>query len=105
MSNADRDILKLAAKAAGFYYSFTDVDSLMWVSIDNENWTPWNPLANDGEAFRLAVDLRFDMMFYSDTKGVFNNGMQFAEINLADPEAACRRAIVRAAAEIGKAMP
>jgi hypothetical protein len=68
----------------------------------------WNPLADDGDALRLAVKLRsFPVIeFWSDGGlWVFMPGdEQNAELLGTDPYAATRRAIVRAAAEIGKEM-
>ena len=74
------------------------------------DWIEWNPLVDDGDALRLAVKLMlhigvnpgnkvFCLPTYSDKPTVHEscerNGTQ-------DPYAATRRAIVRAAAEIGK---
>ena len=81
----DRELLELAAKAAGTYY------------VESESWDEnagWNPLTNDGDALRLAVKL--DILERAASIA------QFEGIN--DPYAATRRAIVRAAAEIGKSI-
>lgn len=109
----DRELLELAAKAAG---------------IDIFDWTPgghpttsgswdgiWNPLANDGDALRLAVDLRIDVYPWiseeDPTSSVMaRNGhgfraIEFASKNRGCRHAATRRAITRAAAEIGRSMP
>lgn len=95
----DRELLELAAKAAGYdYITETEGDVFAWKSRD---CIEWNPLTNDGDALRLAVKLRMDLMFYSTTKGAFVKGKQHAEEEDNDPYAAARRAIVRAAAEIG----
>ena len=62
----------------------------------------WNPLTDDGDAFRLAVRLSLPVhsgQVYSGVEGFP------PEKNNGDPFAATRRAIVRAAAEIGKIMP
>lgn len=68
----------------------------------------WNPLTDDGDAFRLAVKLDIDVLFMSDDEGRFTSAegryYAYAQHN-GDPLAATRLAIVRAAAEIGKAMP
>lgn len=112
----NRELLEMAAKACGYDTSHPwnaerllldpPVDALC---IDGVS-TGWNPLTYDGHALRLAVKLRMDLMLYSDTKGAFigsrgRSEKQFAEVVTDDPYAATRRAIVRAAAEIGKAMP
>jgi len=111
----DRELLELAAKAAGFIYKI--VDNVLYVQRKRnpkDDWYGWNPLTDDGDALRLAVKLNL-FIFHSWTyaKGedipyanvVVDNAEQkvpSGEIKGNDPYAATRRAIVRAAAEIGK---
>jgi len=88
------ELLELAAKAAG-------------LSFWQEN--SWNPLDDDGDALRLAVKLEIVVEYRRDASAAFAyNYARCLEIgennkNL-DPYAATRRAIVRAAAEIGRNM-
>ena len=97
----DRELLELAAKAAG----------LKWhnghIRVDADaDYVPWNPLENDGDAFRLAVKLRMDV--YHLAAGVCTDVCDFPDFlqfNGPDPYATKRRAIVGLAAEIGRAMP
>ena len=68
----------------------------------------WNPLTDDGDALRLAVRCDLDIELQHDC--VYANGFnvqnyQLFEWHKDDKCAATRRAIVRAAAEIGKNMP
>jgi hypothetical protein len=70
----------------------------------------WNPLEDDGDAFRLAVKLGLDLRT-ADSSYAFA-GMNMAETGLGyceclgdNPFTANRRAIVRAAAEIGRSIP
>lgn len=100
----DHELLEMAAKAAGGLVYLPDMG---WIYEDEQGnrgaW--WNPLTNDGDAFRLAVNLRMDITF-NDTD-VFAwppNGEQghSEELNNGDNEGATRRTITRAAAEIGK---
>lgn len=59
----------------------------------------WNPLTDDGDAFRLAVKLEIDICFGANY--VIADGVQQPTVNNAnDPRAAVRYAIVRAAAEL-----
>lgn len=104
----DRELLELAAKAAGLkiikwgesdYYSHRHGEvAYVCATGQNDPWgDEWNPLSDDGDAFRLAVKL--SLLCYHD--------VQIAPVNVwegQDPYAATRRAIVLAAAEIGRAM-
>lgn len=94
----DRELLELAVKAAGYW-------SAEFNCPCNSPRPEWNPLTDDGDALRLAVKLnmRVDTYYPAGTK------VEVGEISLMlphhdDPYAATRRAIVRAAAEIGKEM-
>ena len=113
----DRELLELAAKAAGVsaYWS-TDgtiqARPLFVVSVIGATGAmpyeeEWNPLKNDGDALRLAVKLcllvNIDLGISFVTDGTTESDL--SEKHGSDPCAATRRAIVRAAAEIGKAMP
>ena len=100
----DRELLELAAKAAGIKASV--VGSIFWIPEGEEMQRPWSPLTDDGDALRLAVKLSIDVLTpYDDNKsGVFYGTEELWEYASSDPYAATRRAIVRAAAEIGKGM-
>lgn len=70
---------------------------------------PWNPLTNDGDALRLAVKLKIDIhQRVAEPRVAAIAAMQSPKIeSVADEKqrlAATRRAIVRTAAEIGRAM-
>jgi hypothetical protein len=110
----DRELLELAAKAAGYELtSYQDGIEFPCYSINKA--TRWNPLTDDGDALRLAVKRRFHINIFSATDGHGIDTPGFVEIwhDDADPihteyvtagdyESATRRAIVRAAAEIGR---
>jgi hypothetical protein len=66
----------------------------------------WNPITDDGDALRLAVRLKFDIDIYYGEIASGEEGERHQTLigNDADPYAATRRAIVRAAAEIGRNM-
>ena len=104
----DRTLLELAAKAAG-------VGALKWVSDWHGPWieieptpgvfpsnsTTWNPLADDADAFRLMVTLGLVVHVGSDAARALYDGEGCTEEYSGDKAASTRRAIVRAAAEIG----
>ena len=103
-----RTLLNLAAKAAG--YKVHGSGKLFWIWKDsNVEWVDWNPLTDDGDALRLAVKLGIEMLFTKNRVGAGRHSSASAPLaaedrNTDDPYAATRRAIVRAAAEIGRNM-
>jgi hypothetical protein len=117
----DRELLELAAKAAAaagmlIIESEAGPQLLQYTLRDGtEMYRQWNPLADDADALRLAVKLKIEFYIGDDAgvatyAGYFDparpsNRQRFAvERHGDDPYAATRRAIVRAAAEIGRAM-
>jgi hypothetical protein len=86
----DRELLELAGNAAGFN-AFAGHAKQMIES-------GWNPLTDDGDALRLAVKLN---LFDENSKFTYTLWEEQLN-NESDLYAATRRAIVRAAAEIGK---
>lgn len=116
---SDRELLELAAKAAGIDYKHDNWD---WKHEDHcAFWSyddlctcgaRWNPLDDDGDALRLAVKLGLDVEMHGGNSTHPYVCAFDCERNIAeevqpedgDPYAATRRAIVRAAAEIGRNM-
>ena len=99
----DRELLELAAKAAG--YNMAKV--LDGYPMYMEGHGIWNPLTDDGDALRLAVKLGMTIEQWSEGHvyvGHRHPGNFEHEKHGTDPLAATRRAIVRAAAEIGRQM-
>jgi hypothetical protein len=110
--SADRELLELAAKAAGIvgeYHDFTGIYVSPERTPDNDAY--WNPLTKDGDALRLALTLHIEIDQVGDAiapEGNDGERMPFtgpAEGGGKVDFAATRRAIVRAAAEIGRGMP
>jgi len=108
--STDRELLELAAKAAGIDW----IKDCVW--IENGFYSPlakherisWNPLTDDGDALRLAVKLKMTIdrsevepaaFVYCDWRDSY---VEVLAKHGDDPYAATRRAIVRAAAEIGR---
>ena len=104
----DRELLELAAKAAGeltpsWYGNSAYMDGVL---------SRWNPLTDDGDALRLAVKLRINIE-HMQTMGRADFGINCWHVgrgdcgvsedgDLSDYASATRRAIVRAAASIGE---
>ena len=116
----DRELLEIAATAAG-------IEKLLGFGIDsyapywiNDPKQPepryWNPLIDDGDALRLAVSLKLEIYHAWDEVnqvcvGYPKVGKERTDISYviesykdSNISEATRRAIVRAAAEIGKSM-
>jgi hypothetical protein len=99
----DRELLELAAKAAGMTGTFQihqDPSSVFYgkpvLSIGNYEY--WNPIEDDGDALRLAVKLGISI----DPAIEGSTACVSADKKHARIERCHRRAIVRVAAEIGK---
>ena len=109
---SDRELLELAAKAARLEYvkPADDYDGSLGLSIGSNPMRTydWNPLTDDGDALRLAVKLRMSVSSWGAGAAAVvdvNNLAPVVEPHYGDdPARATRRAIVRAAAEIGKRM-
>ena len=96
----DREMLELAAKAAGIEFGWIHDTPRIRAEM---GWTPWNPITDDGDALRLAVSLRLHVSVFADAIGIGTPGWDYVEYKWqGDPCSATRRAIVRAAAEIGR---
>ena len=94
----DRELLELASKACGLEEAKMRIE-----------FNQWNPLEDDGDALRLVVKLKIPIQFPDWTDVTRTWGSKdcldaFDEPHGTDPLAATRRAIVRAAAEIGRNM-
>ena len=123
MIDEDKTLLELAAKAAGLKnYRYCPAEDGLHACIeyDDENdcTVVWMPHLDDGDALRLMVQLGFGIYRGHDAiRGEFceisywprkyAREKSCIEYHKDHPNqfAATRRAIVRAAAEIGKAQP
>ena len=121
----DKEMLEYAAKAAGWiYYPPHQLD----IKFDKAGWIDpatggvywedlWNPLTDDGDALRLAVRLGLHARQFPIIDDGFDAPLGMVEVWRVDDDdpahveflrsgddrlVATRRAIVRAAAEIGK---
>lgn len=102
----DRKLLELAAKAAGAKWTdYSDGTPDHWIIQHGDSvWREWRPREDDGDALRLAVRLNIGLDI-TDGKIYIHWPHHIIESCGNDKAAATRRAILRAAAEIGKAMP
>ena len=116
-THTDRELLELAAKAAGYLpYGIFGKGLLVVVGVGTvkQNAFPFDPFNDDSLALRLAVKL--GMLVDCDEvlqevevvlvmRGHDDDYVRMSEKYGHDPYAATRRAIVRAAAEIGGIAP
>jgi hypothetical protein len=111
----DRELLELAAKAAGLGPLMSEPYSLggtryFYREDDYPSGTTWNPLTDDGDALRLAVKLDLLMDVCTVSGGIraaqvlwsVCGPSRITEEHRTDPYAATRRAITRAAATLAK---
>ncbi len=110
----DRELLEMAAKCLHNmrdpnFANYEVLDDCVCLELGNRRGaitSYWNPLTDDGDALRLAVKLEVQVVIPGDNKDVYAGKLlfdAFEPVN-GDPYAATRRAIVRAAAEIGRSM-
>jgi len=123
MNVCDRELLELAAKAVGYSTNHSwnrsrleldpPVMGLVVHDLEGELITTgWNPLDHNGDALRLAVDMKIDIFpWISSAEGGATQArnhqgtrtQERSSDNSGCIYSATRRAIVRAAAEIGRA--
>lgn len=118
--NSDRELLELAAKAAGLTVEYTKPsvisDKVFQLFFIGNYQVDWRPLEDDGDAFRLAVQMGLDILRTERDVEALAGLLPHVKIDAHsvaapcavellgdDPCAATRRAIVRASAAIAKA--
>lgn len=115
----DRELLELAARAAGaehngYRFGENGREPLFGMPVEIDDgiaYQHWDPLADDGDALRLAVELGIDIEWRADGRVAAYrhanaDGHCFTafESSREDRQENTRRAIVQAAAEIGKTL-
>ena len=112
---SDRELLELAAKAAGYA---VEPDAHIpsggiWLA-ESDGDKPWNPITDDGDALRLAIKLNlticcaqydaFTQVFIGDHDSRGSKSISERSSCIEDMGRITRRAIVRAAAAIVESM-
>lgn len=109
----DREMLESAANACGFQWRWFGNKLCTVRDFKVMRHEHWDPLGDDGDALRLAMHLELGVVckregdtYEKNTSVVTNpycvNQIRITQPHKGYPESATRRAIVRAAAEIGK---
>jgi hypothetical protein len=110
---SDRELLEMAAKAAGYATRGWDAteagaEYLVREMEDGTRLGWWNPLEDSLDAFHLMLQLDLRVTVYADLieAGRYStkdgNVLRIQKFEAGDKEAATRRAIVGAAAAIGR---
>lgn len=105
--SADRELLELAAKAAGI--------ELKWMAVVNGPQagevfcSNWHPGTDDGDCARMEAALSIRVEWWRDSVTAYRQELGCANIQYSshggDRNAARRLASLQVAAEIGRAMP
>ncbi len=110
MTQDKKELLELAARAAG--YTETKVDESGWFYVRTYNgepaeWELWDSVDNDGDCARLEDAAQVSVNWGNDRVRCWGGGYFLVEIfadHNNDRQAARRLASTRAAAEVGRGM-
>ena len=100
----DRELLELAARAAGIELWHEDVfTNGLTQKVSANGVLRWNPLTDDGDSRRLEVKLAMQVSIFDTFVGVMTRNGVTVQVALKDDAyAATRLAVLQAAAEEGK---
>lgn len=109
--STDRELLEAAAKAAGIKDFRIDGEGYVWADeLPDASSGAWSPLHDDGDAFRLALQVGLCIVladghagagrYDSDAQGLSVHEAAASSTRTYDRARAMRRAITKAAAEI-----
>lgn len=103
----DRELLELAARAAGYLETASIQDGYGFIALavmdEDGDWTgkEWNPLQGDGDAQRLRNKLRIDVFYTDQGVNVAHDDVLLAFEPWGTNDLVTeRRAITRAAAQM-----
>lgn len=105
--NLDHELLKLAAKGGRLEIEPCTCRDQKWpfrLKGQSGVRAHWNPLINDGDALKLAVELRLNIEINAGGVDVYCGDLDdglYEPVN-GDLRNCTRRAIVRAAAQVGE---
>lgn len=96
----DKELLELAARAAGIDGDYSKRSNSI---VHPDGY--WNPITDDGDALRLAAKLSIGLHWCKSGRVyAHHDDAEECESSREDRQANLRRAITRAAAEIGRRM-
>lgn len=106
MNETEHKLLEMAAKAVGHTLIWSDDGDYAWLDRPWDGQPncddPWNPLIDDGDAFRLAVKLNMSVGISEYDRAIYVHAGPLPRVLTYEPwgenkDDATRRAIVRAA--------
>ena len=101
----DREMLELAARAAGYSFKWgKDWHDKGVPLVDDKSW---NPRHDNNDSFQLAARLKIQVAFGTfkdNVASAYRFGTPAVEVENTDIEAAAREAIFLMAVDIGKGM-
>jgi hypothetical protein len=105
----DHELLQLSAKAVGFELEYRRGSDAFYYDDPDSGREQWQPLSDDGQAVRLAVELQLSILWFTNLQYVMVERRGFGEnigwTDEADRAGALRRAITIVAAQIGTTHP
>lgn len=101
MNHTDKELLEKAAKAIGLKVLCYETKRNCLRIGERGNYSLWRPLSDDGDALRLAVKLKIDMLFSPVDVFVFAPDVKAIAVDYEnDAQSKVRMAIVKAASSI-----
>ena len=105
----DHELLKLSAKAMGFELEYRHGSDAFYYDDPESGREQWQPLSDDVQAMRLAVDLQLSILWFTNLRYVMVERGGFGEnigwTDDADRCGALCQAITVVAAQIGSTLP
>lgn len=100
----DREMLELAAKAAGVEIEWRRSAGAYYYDDPETGREEWRPIDDDGQALRLAVKLHMQVSVTKESCRAETLPCLGVRVNDSDENLATRRAVVMAAAAVGREM-
>ncbi|MFU2330291.1 hypothetical protein [Pseudomonas sp. NFX98] len=105
----DNELLRLSAKAMGFELEYRRGSDAFYYDDPDSGREQWNPLGDEGQAVRIAVELQLSILWFTKLQYVMVERRSFGEnigwTDDAERGGALRQAITVVAAQIGSTLP
>ncbi|MBI6600604.1 MULTISPECIES: hypothetical protein [Pseudomonas] len=105
----DHELLNLSAKAMGFELEYRRGSDAFYYDDPESGREQWNPLSDEGQAVRIAVQLQLSILWLTNLQYVVVERRGFGEnigwTDDAGRAGALRQAVTVVAAQIGSTLP